>query len=102
MIKINVKGSFNLTQALLPSRNPNATVISVNAGSVQIPGAFSHGYSAYNSSKMAVAKFFEILAVENPDVHVVTMHPGVGKSKTSSCSTANMRVNVVFAKSRQN
>jgi len=78
-IKINVKGSFNLAKAFLPTRNAEATVISINAGSIQVPGDFSSTFSAYNSSKFATLKFFEILAVENPDLHVVSMHPGVGK-----------------------
>ncbi|TKA47066.1 hypothetical protein B0A54_02544 [Friedmanniomyces endolithicus] len=75
--EINVKGSYNLTKAFMPSRKPHSTIISVNAGSIQVPGPFSAGFSSYNSSKFAVLKMFEILAVENPDVHVVSMHPGV-------------------------
>ncbi|KAK3649985.1 hypothetical protein LTR56_006572 [Elasticomyces elasticus] len=75
--EINVKGSYNLIRAFMPSRTKDATVISVNAGSIQVSGAFSSTYSSYNSSKFAVLKMFEILAVENPDVHVVSMHPGV-------------------------
>ncbi|KAK0793032.1 hypothetical protein LTR91_021050 [Friedmanniomyces endolithicus] len=75
--EINVKGSYNLTKTFMPSRNPDSTIISVNAGSIQVPGPFSAGFSSYNSSKFAVLKMFEILAVENPDVHVVSMHPGV-------------------------
>ncbi|KAK0283757.1 hypothetical protein LTR35_006216 [Friedmanniomyces endolithicus] len=75
--QINVKGSYNLTKAFMPSRKPHSTIISGNAGSIQVPGPFSAGFSSYNSSKLAVLKMFEILAVENPDVHVVSMHPGV-------------------------
>ncbi|KAK1059021.1 hypothetical protein LTR74_012910 [Friedmanniomyces endolithicus] len=75
--EINIKGSYNLTKTFMPSRNPDSTIISVNAGSIQVPGPFSAGFSSYNSSKFAVLKMFEILAVENRDVHVVSMHPGV-------------------------
>jgi len=75
--EINVKGSYNLIRAFMPSRRKDAKVVSVNAGSIQVSGAFSSTYSSYNSSKFAVLKMFEILAVENPDVHVVSMHPGV-------------------------
>lgn len=78
--QINVKGSFNLAQAFLPSHNPHAIILSLNAGSIQVPGAFSAKQSGYNSSKFATLKFYEILAVENPDVHIVSMHPGVGRS----------------------
>ncbi|KAK0904179.1 hypothetical protein LTR91_001190 [Friedmanniomyces endolithicus] len=75
--EVNVKGSYNLTKAFMPSRKPDSTIISVNAGSIQVPGPFSAGFSAYNSSKFAVLKMFEILAAETPDVHVMSMHPGV-------------------------
>ncbi|KAK1814736.1 hypothetical protein LTR12_010872 [Friedmanniomyces endolithicus] len=75
--EVNVQGSYNLTKAFMPSRKPDSTIISVNAGSIQVPGPFSAGFSAYNSSKFAVLKMFEILAAETPDVHVLSMHPGV-------------------------
>ena len=78
-----MKGSFNLAQAFLPTRNTNAAIVSINAGSIQVTGNFSANQSGYNSSKFATLKFFEILAVENPDVHVVSMHPGVGKRSLS-------------------
>lgn len=84
-------------QAFLPSRSAPPVIISVNAGSIQVPGPFSARNSSYvrlqhlklmiqlltssqNSSKFATLKFFEILAAGNPDIHVVSMHPGVGKS----------------------
>ena len=36
-------------------------------------------FSGYNASKFAALKMLETLARENEDLHVVSMHPGVGK-----------------------
>ena len=77
---MNVKGSFNVAHAFLPTRNKNATVVSVSAGSAHIGVARQANGSSYNASKLGGIKFFEIVAAENPDVHVVNMHPGVGTS----------------------
>jgi NAD(P)-dependent dehydrogenase (short-subunit alcohol dehydrogenase family) len=35
------------------------------------------GISAYIVSKLAIIKFMQMVATENPDVHVVTIHPGI-------------------------
>ena len=33
--------------------------------------------SAYSVSKMGTARFYEFLAVENPDLHVFILQPGI-------------------------
>lgn len=68
-----------MIQSFLPNRNTGAVLIGMNAGSIQVP-KMQEGFSAYNSSKFAALKTFEVVAVENPDLHVVSMHPGIGKS----------------------
>lgn len=68
-----------MAQAFLPTRRPNAAIIGITAGSVQMPASFpfNHGRSAYNSSKIAQLKLLENLAAENPDIFVASVHPGV-------------------------
>lgn len=78
--KVNVKGSFNICHAFLPTRSKNATIVSVSAGSAHIDVSRQANGSSYNASKLGAIKFFEIVSTENPDIHVVNMHPGVGKS----------------------
>ncbi|KAK4552090.1 hypothetical protein LTR86_010626 [Recurvomyces mirabilis] len=80
--EINVRGPFNLAHAFLPVRNANATLIGVSAGSIQVP-FLAENWTAYNSSKFAAVKMLQDLASELPDLHVVSMHPGVGMSKQS-------------------
>lgn len=41
-------------------------------------------YTGYNASKVAAAKFIEDLGAEFPDLHVVNLHPGVGKDLRTS------------------
>jgi len=76
--QINVKGTMATCQAFLATKpTPNATIIGISAGVVSLSAAHLVRSSAYTSSKMAAVKLLEILAAENPDVHVVSLHPGV-------------------------
>ncbi len=65
-------------QAFLATKpTHHATIIGISAGIVSLPAAHLVRSSAYTSSKMAAVKLLEILAAENPDVHIVSLHPGV-------------------------
>ena len=75
----NVKGPMVAAHAFLPTRKNAAAIISVSAALVNLPASIppSKGSSAYISSKMAQLKLLEHLAAENPDVFVISVHPGV-------------------------
>ena len=74
----NVLGAFNSLQAFLPLAAPSAKVF--NTGSCighwqpqpEVPGVFS-----YAATKAAALKMFDYFASENPEIHVVTLHPGI-------------------------
>ena len=57
-------------------KSAQAAIIGNNAGGVLFPPATLPGFSAYLTSKLAVAKILEFLAVENPDVFIASVHPG--------------------------
>lgn len=73
--EINVKGAFIVTQAFLKVAASDAILIDLTTGMVHLP-AFP-GYSAYQASKTAEHRFFDSVQLENPDLHVVQVHPGV-------------------------
>lgn len=73
--EINVKGAYIVTQAFLKVAASDATIVDLTTGMVHFP-AFPH-YSAYQSSKLAELRFFDSVQLENPDLHVVHVHPGV-------------------------
>ncbi|KAF2811649.1 NAD(P)-binding protein [Mytilinidion resinicola] len=75
--EINVKGNLIVTKAFLPQRNANSSLVGVSSAVVSMPAAMLEGGSSYVTSKLATIKFFEFVAAEYPDVHVVTLHPGV-------------------------
>lgn len=77
--EINVKGSFIVTQAFLKVASLNATLVNVTAGLVHVQGPLP-GYSSYVSSKMASAKFFQLVQQEHPTMRVINVHPGVIQS----------------------
>lgn len=76
-VQVNIKGTYNLAHAFLPKRNAGSTLIGINAGSIQAD-AMAKNYSSYNSSKMALLKILQTIADETPDLHVVSLHPGIG------------------------
>ena len=73
--EINVKGAFIVTQAFLKVAASDATLVDLTTGMVHFP-AFPR-YSAYLASKSAELRFFDSVQLENPDIHVVHVHPGV-------------------------
>jgi NAD(P)-dependent dehydrogenase (short-subunit alcohol dehydrogenase family) len=62
----------------MPLRNIGAKVIGTSTSAVSMDPAMQAKYSSYITSKFGLAKFYEILAAEYPEVHVVTFHPGIG------------------------
>ena len=67
------------TRAFLPSRNNDASIIGVNANVITMDASSPaiSGVSAYTCSKIAQVKLLEFVAAENPDVFVVSAHPGI-------------------------
>ena len=88
--EVNVKGSFIVAQAFLKHASKNAVLVNVTSGVAHLP-TFPH-YSSYASSKLGAVKFFDGVQAENPDIRVVTVHPGVIKSDMSDKSTAHGEV----------
>jgi NAD(P)-dependent dehydrogenase (short-subunit alcohol dehydrogenase family) len=41
-----------------------------------LPASNFPGFSAYTASKIATTRFFDYLQAENPELHVVNIHPG--------------------------
>ncbi|MCJ1247044.1 hypothetical protein MMC30_004255 [Trapelia coarctata] len=74
----NVKGVMVTTQAFLRTANPtHAAILGVTTGASCLPPAMLPGLSAYISSKLAQVKLLEFLAVENPNIFVASLHPGM-------------------------
>lgn len=74
----NLTLPFQKLRSVWSKRRPNATVIWF-AGSN--PQKIMDGYSAYNTSKMAVLKLVEQLDHETPDCKFVAFGPGYVKTK---------------------
>ncbi|KAJ6100433.1 NAD(P)-binding protein [Penicillium canescens] len=73
----NVKGSFLVTKHFLPQRSEGAAIVGISSAVTALPATAAPNSSAYASSKFAVIKLFEYIAEENPDLHVLTIHPGL-------------------------
>ena len=65
-------------RAFLPSRNPDAAILGVNANMITLPASSvpAAGASAYSCSKFAQARLLEYVAAECEDVFVASVHPG--------------------------
>ncbi|KAH7021998.1 hypothetical protein EDB80DRAFT_805560 [Ilyonectria destructans] len=76
--EINIMGAFNSLQAFLPLAAPGAKLFNTGSGIghwaplPEVPGVFS-----YAATKAATLKMFDYFASENPDIHVVSIQPGI-------------------------
>ena len=77
-IRSNLLLPAKLLRRLWHLRNPDAKVCWL-AGSN--PNAIMPGYSAYNTSKMAVLKLVEQIDAESPDVTLFALGPGITDTK---------------------
>ncbi|KAL8657209.1 MAG: hypothetical protein Q9226_002149 [Calogaya cf. arnoldii] len=77
--EINVKGTFIVSQAFLKVASARAALINITAGLVHMNVPLP-GQSSYVSSRMASAKFFQMLQQEYPLLRVMNIHPGVIQS----------------------
>lgn len=66
---------FNSIQAVMPLLASNAKLF--NASSAIAVTDYIPGVWIYSAMKAATTKMFDYLQVENPDLHIVNVHPGV-------------------------
>ncbi|KAJ9663365.1 hypothetical protein H2198_000882 [Neophaeococcomyces mojaviensis] len=74
-LESNMLSTFNAVQSILPHLAPKAKVFDVSSGIAHIspiPGVW-----AYAATKAANTKLFQYLQAENPELHVVSIQPGV-------------------------
>lgn len=76
--EVNVKGSLYAAQAVLKNISKNGTIVNVSSGIGHIPPAA--GFSAYSVSKLAAARMFEYLQMENPELAIFNIQPGIIES----------------------
>ncbi|EMR86995.1 hypothetical protein ACHAO1_002036 [Botrytis cinerea] len=83
----DVKSIVIMAQAFFPNANKaGAYVYGLTSGSMVLPVTWIAGQSAYQSSKMAQVKIMEFLALENPDIFICTVHPGLVDTKVFRAS----------------
>lgn len=76
--EINVMGSFNALQAFTWLAAPGAKLLNIGSSISHwsplpdVPGVWS-----YAATKAAALKMMEYYASENPNIHVVSIHPGI-------------------------
>jgi len=76
--EVNVIGSFNAVQAFIPLAAPGAKLFNVSSCLAHLaPVAPVEDVFAYSITKLASTRMFDIVAAENPELHIVNVHPGV-------------------------
>ena len=88
--EVNVKGNLILSQAFLANASEKPTLISINTGGAHAPPMMP-GFAAYAVSKIAASKLMDYFGMENPNVRVMTVHPGVLKSASKFLSRASLK-----------
>jgi NAD(P)-dependent dehydrogenase (short-subunit alcohol dehydrogenase family) len=81
-LEVNVVGTFNALQAVLPFAYPNAMILNISSLFAHFaPTANSFAYAV---NKIAALKMFDYLAAENPDLRVVSVQPGIVATEINS------------------
>lgn len=70
----NIQGAFNTTKAFLKHATKNGVII--DTSSMAAHADIAIGFSSYNVSKMAIARFYQSVQFENPDLSVFSFQPG--------------------------
>lgn len=74
------KRKSDVIHHFLPKRSRKASIIASVPRSIHLSSpTYISGQSAYLSSKIALIKFLEVVAAENPDLFVASYHPGNGQ-----------------------
>jgi NAD(P)-dependent dehydrogenase (short-subunit alcohol dehydrogenase family) len=69
------------SKVFLPTASPDRATVVAFTAVVVFPAAQLVNLSGYITSKLAVIKFMEFLAAENPNVFAVALHPGMIETK---------------------
>jgi NAD(P)-dependent dehydrogenase (short-subunit alcohol dehydrogenase family) len=76
--EVNVIGSLNAVQAFIPLAAPGAKLFNISSCLAHLaPVAPVEDVFAYAVTKLASTRMFDFVAAENPELHVVNVHPGV-------------------------
>ena len=79
-MSIHIQTTFLMTRGFLRQLPPNPqfrpTIICTSSVGGVEPGTVKPGSSAYCVAKLALVRFTEFVAVENPDVRAFVYHPG--------------------------
>lgn len=61
-------------------------MFALTSATIALPAAYTVGLSSYLSSKGAQSKLIEYLAAENPNLFLVSVHPGLIETKIFNAS----------------
>lgn len=84
MIEGNLIGSFNAVQAIIPFLAPKSKILNISSGVAHIDPL--PGFWVYGALKLAIVKMFDFLQVENPDIGVFNIQPGVVTTEINQIS----------------
>ncbi|CAI6266836.1 unnamed protein product [Periconia digitata] len=77
VVETNFKSIFVMAHAFLGSAKESAGLFNIGAAGSALPARVAPNIGPYVSSKAGVAKLVEHLAIENSQVLMCTVHPGV-------------------------
>ncbi|KAJ5669800.1 hypothetical protein N7462_010870 [Penicillium macrosclerotiorum] len=88
-LEVNLKGIMITSHAFLPTANPTHAAIVGFTSAAAFTAARPSNLSSYVTSKLAIIKFIEFLAVENTNLFAAAMHPGFIETSTFNDSGAD-------------
>lgn len=83
--EFNVIGSLNAVQAFIPMAAPGAKLFNLSSCLAHLaPVAPVEDVFAYSITKLASTRMFDFVAAENPELHVVNVHPGIADTEINA------------------
>jgi len=84
--ELNVMGAFNAVQSFAQVAAPGAKIFNISSGIAHWAPATTFPVFNYGVNKAAIVKLFDYFQAENPELHVVHVHPGVVSTEINADS----------------
>jgi NAD(P)-dependent dehydrogenase (short-subunit alcohol dehydrogenase family) len=75
--EVNVKGVIVALSAFLLAKGEDAIVVIISIAGITFSKNMTGGFISYNASKHALINLIKYVAIKEPEVHFINIHPDI-------------------------